>query len=192
MKSMDLLKAINDIDDKYIEEAMPLSYKKEKHFSILRYLPAFFGLVIVAGVGVKLINTSINTPGDNVTIGNPNVEYQTLQEAQNAIGFDFNIDLSNFDNLAYTVINNEILDISFSNGDDYLICRKSKGSKDNSGDFNTYDVASDENINGTNVTVNSSENKALITFIYEGYFYSFSSNYLNEDQLLNLVKQIIQ
>ncbi len=192
MKNIDLLKAMNDIDDKYIEEAMPLAYKKEKHFSISKYLPALFGLVIVAVVGVKLINTSFDLSDNNVTVGNPNVEYQTLQEAQNAIGFDFNIDLSNFDNLAYTVINNEILDISFSNGDDYLICRKSKGSKDNSGDFNTYDVVSDENINGTNVTVNSSENKALITFIYEGYSYSFSSNYLNEDQLLNLVKQIIQ
>ena len=192
MKNIDLLKAMNDIDDKYIEEAMPLSYKKEKHFGILKYLPAFFGLVIVAAVGVKLINTSFDLSDNNVTVGNPNVEYQTLQEAQNAIGFDFNIDLSNFDNLTYTVINNEILDISYSNGDDYLICRKSKGSEDNSGDFNTYDVVSDENINGTNVTVNSSENKALITFIYEGYSYSFSSNYLNEDQLLNIVKQIIQ
>ena len=192
MKNIDLLRAINDIDDKYIEEAMPLAYKKEKRFSILRYLPAFFGLVLVAVVGVKLINTFIDTQDNNVTIANPNVEYQTLLEAQNAVGFDFNIDLSGFDNLTYTVINNEILDISYSNDDDYLICRKSKGSEDNSGDFNTYDNVGDVVVNGINVTVSSSENKMLVTFIYEDYSYSFSSNYLSEDQLLNLVKQIIQ
>lgn len=192
MKNIDLLRAINDIDDKYIEEAMPLAYKKEKRFSILRYLPAFFGLVLVAVVGVKLINTFIDTQDNNVTIANPNVEYQTLLEAQNAIGFDFNIDLSGFDNLTYTVINNEILDISCSNDDDYLICRKSKGSEDNSGDFNTYDNVGDVVVNGINVTVSSSENKMLVTFIYEDYSYSFSSDYLSEDQLLNLVKQIIQ
>lgn len=192
MKNIDLLRAINDIDNKYIEEAMPLAYKKEKRFSILRYLPAFFGLVLVAVVGVKLINTFIDTQDNNVTIANPNVEYQTLLEAQNAVGFDFNIDLSGFDNLTYTVINNEILDISYSNDDDYLICRKSKGSEDNSGDFNTYDNVGDVVVNGINVTVSSSENKMLMTFIYEDYSYSFSSNYLSEDQLLNLVKQIIQ
>lgn len=192
MKNIDILRAINDIDDKYIEEAMPLAYKKEKRFSILRYLPAFFGLVLVAVVGVKLINTFIDTQDNNVTIANPNVEYQTLLEAQNAVGFDFNIDLSGFDNLTYTVINNEILDISYSNDDDYLICRKSKGSEDNSGDFNTYDNVGDVVVNGINVTVSSSENKMLVTFIYEDYSYSFSSNYLSEDQLLNLVKQIIQ
>ena len=192
MNSIDLLRAINDIDDKYIEEAMPLAYKKEKRFSILRYLPAFFGLVLVAVVGVKLINTFIDTQDNNVTIANPNVEYQTLLEAQNAVGFDFNIDLSGFDNLTYTVINNEILDISYSNDDDYLICRKSKGSEDNSGDFNTYDNVGDVVVNGINVTVSSSENKMLVTFIYEDYSYSFSSNYLSEDQLLNLVKKIIQ
>lgn len=192
MKNIDLLRAINDIDNKYIEEAMPLAYKKEKRFSILRYLPAFFGLVLVAVVGVKLINTFIDTQDNNVTIANPNVEYQTLLEAQNAVGFDFNIDLSGFDNLTYTVINNEILDISYSNDDDYLICRKSKGSEDNSGDFNTYDNVGDVVVNGINVTVSSSENKMLVTFIYEDYSYSFSSNYLSEDQLLNLVKQIIQ
>lgn len=192
MNSIDLLRAINDIDDKYIEEAMPLAYKKEKRFSILRYLPAFFGLVLVVAVGVKLINTFIDTQDNNVTIANPNVEYQTLLEAQNAVGFDFNIDLSGFDNLTYTVINNEILDISYSNDDDYLICRKSKGSEDNSGDFNTYDNVGDVVVNGINVTVSSSENKMLVTFIYEDYSYSFSSNYLSEDQLLNLVKKIIQ
>lgn len=192
MKNIDLLRAINDIDDKYIEEAMPLAYKKEKRFSILRYLPAFFGLVLVVAVGVKLINTFIDTQDNNVTIANPNVEYQTLLEAQNAVGFDFNIDLSGFDNLTYTVINNEILDIFYSNDDDYLICRKSKGSEDNSGDFNTYDNVGDVVVNGINVTVSSSENKMLVTFIYEDYSYSFSSNYLSEDQLLNLVKQIIQ
>lgn len=192
MKNIDLLRAINDIDNKYIEEAMPLAYKKEKRFSILRYLPAFFGLVLVAVVGVKLINTFIDTQDNNVTIANPNVEYQTLLEAQNAVDFDFNIDLSGFDNLTYTVINNEILDISYSNDDDYLICRKSKGSEDNSGDFNTYDNVGDVVVNGINVTVSSSENKMLVTFIYEDYSYSFSSNYLSEDQLLNLVKQIIQ
>lgn len=192
MKNIDLLRAINDIDNKYIEEAMPLAYKKEKRFSILRYLPAFFGLVLVAVVGVKLINTFIDTQDNNVTIANPNVEYQTLLEAQNAVDFDFNIDLSGFDNLTYTVINNEILDISYSNDDDYLICRKSKGSEDNSGDFSTYDNVGDVVVNGINVTVSSSENKMLVTFIYEDYSYSFSSNYLSEDQLLNLVKQIIQ
>ena len=192
MKNIDLLRAINDIDNKYIEEAMSLAYKKEKRFSILRYLPAFFGLVLVAVVGVKLINTFIDTQDNNVTIANPNVEYQTLLEAQNAVDFDFNIDLSGFDNLTYTVINNEILDISYSNDDDYLICRKSKGSEDNSGDFSTYDNVGDVVVNGINVTVSSSENKMLMTFIYEDYSYSFSSNYLSEDQLLNLVKQIIQ
>lgn len=187
MKNIDLLKAINDIDDKYIEEAMPLAYKKEKRIGILKYLPTFFGLVLVAFIGVKLINFNSN---DNTMVTNPNVEYQTLKEAEDAVGFEFGIDLSTFDNLTYTIINNEILEIEYEENSQKLICRKAKGDEDVSGDFNKYDATYDVDVNGVNVTISTSSDNTLVTFNYDGYAYSFSSNYLSEDEMLKFVSEI--
>ena len=190
MKSIDLLRAINDIDDKYIEEAMPLAYKKEKHFLILRYMPAFFGLVLVALVGVRLIN--MNAVDDNVQVVNPLTEYNSLFDAEESVGFKLGIDLSDYDNLSYVVINNEILEITYRDSDNNLILRKAKGSEDISGDFNTYDVSDDVSVNGVDVSVDQSGNNILVRFVYDDYSYSLSSNYLDGDQILEFVKEIVE
>ncbi len=190
MKSMDLLKAINDIDDKYIEEAMPFAYKKEKRFGILRYLPAFFGLVIVAFVGVRLIN--MNVVDDNVQVVNPLVEYDSLLDAEKSVGFKLGIDLSDYDNLSYVVINNEILEITYSDNDNNLILRKAKGSEDVSGDYNTYDVIDNINVNGVNVSIDQNDDNVLLRFVYDGYSYSISSNYLDNNQMLEFVEEVVK
>lgn len=185
MKNMDLLKAINDIDDKYIEEAMPLAYKKERHIGIFRYIPALFCLMIVAIVGIKMVNIGVD---ENLSDSNPIVEYQTLALAQEAIGFEFGVDFSNLEDLSFIVINNEILEIS--NSDNSLICRKAKGNEDISGDFNTYSSVENININGIDVTVKQNSDNTLITFVYDDYFYSFSSSVLSVDELLDFVESV--
>lgn len=191
MKSVDLLKAINDIDDKYVEEAMPLVHKKRKRRPsfFLQLLPTFFILLLTVCLSLRLIKDDKELNNDTMAV-NPVVLYQTLEQAQNTIGFDFNIDLSKYNNLTYSVINDEILEISYNNNDNYLICRKSKGNDDNSGDFNTYDIVSDMTVNGVGVSMESNDDKILVRFIYKGYSYSFSSNYLNESELVKLVEEI--
>ncbi len=185
MKNIDLLRAINDIDDKYIEEAMPSAYKKERHIGIFKYIPAFFGLMLVAVLGIKMINIGVD---EDFEYSNPIVEYQTLALAQEAIGFEFGVDFSNLDDLSFVVIDNEILEIS--NSDNSLICRKAKGSEDRSGDFSAYSSINNVDINGVDVTVKESDGNTLITFIYDGFFYSFSSSYLSVNELLSFVEDI--
>ena len=192
MKSIDLLKAINDIDDKYVEEAMPLVHKKRKRRPsfFLQLLPTFFILLLAVCLSLRLIKDDKELSNNETMATNPIVSYQTLKQAQNAIGFDFNIDLSKYNNLTYSVINDEILEISYNNNDDYLICRKSKGNDDNSGDFNTYDIVSNMVVNGVDVSMESNNDKILVRFTYKDYSYSFSSNYLNESELVKLVEEI--
>ena len=189
MKSIDILKAIGNIDDKYIDEAMSFVYKKKKKFNIFKYIPTFFVLVLVVFVGIRLINKDIE---DNTMAINPIVTYQTLKEAEDNAGFDFNVDLSDFDNLTYSTINNEILEISYSDGDNYLICRKSKGSEDNSGDYNKYDVLFDKVIDDVDIVVKQENNKILLTFEDDGYFYSFSSDLLSEEELFEIVGKMLK
>ena len=186
MRSVDILRAIGDIDDKYIEEAMPFVYKKKKEFNVFKYMPAFFGLFLVVFIGTKLVNQ------EETMIVNPIVTYQTLKEAEDSVGFDFNVDLSDFDNLTYSTINNEILEISYSDGDNYLICRKSKGSEDNSGDYNKYDVLFDKVIDDVDIVVKQENNKILLTFEDDGYFYSFSSDLLSEEELFEIVGKMLK
>ncbi len=189
MKSIDILKAMNDIDDKYIEEAMPLVYKKEKRH-LFKYLPALFGLVFVTIFGIKMIN--MNMVKDNAQVVNPLVEYSSLKEAEKSIGFEFGLDLSEYDNLSFIVIDNEILEITYINNNDNLICRKAKGNKDISGDYNKYININNTNIDGVEVCVKQNDDNTLITFSYNDYSYSFSSNYLKVDKMLDFVKEIIK
>ena len=193
MKNIDLLKAINDIDDKYVEEAMPLSHKKRKRRSsfFLELLPTFFILLLTVCLSLRLIEKDKDL-NNNTMVVNPVDTYQTLDNAESAIGFDFDIDLSKYHNLTYSVIDDEILEISYNDNNDYLICRKSKGESDNSGDYNTYNIVASMLINGINVSMETNDDNILVKFIYKGYSYSFSSNFLNESEIVKLVKEIIK
>lgn len=188
MKSIDLLRAINDIDDKYIEEAMPLVYKR-KTFNVFKLLPIFFVLVLAIFIGVKMIDFDNNS--SDTLIGNPIVEYGSLKEAEESVGFSFGANLDEFDNLTYSVINKEILEIRYDNNDEYLICRMGKG-EDVSGDFNTYQKVDNVVVNKTNIVIKTNGDIILITFKYDDFAYAFSSNYLSEDSLLKIVKEIVE
>ena len=73
-----------------------------------------------------------------------------------------------------------------------MILRKAKGSEDISGDFNTYDVSDDVSVNGVDVSIDQSGNNILVRFVYDDYSYSLSSNYLDGDQILEFVKEIVE
>ena len=148
------------------------------------------GATVLALVGVRLIN--MNVVDDNVQVVNPLTEYNSLWDAEESVGFKLGIDLSDYDNLSYVVINNEILEITYSDSDNNLILRKAKGSEDISGDFNTYDVSDNVGVNGVDVSVDRSGNNILVRFVYDDYSYSLSSNYLDSDQMLEFVKEIVE
>lgn len=74
------------------------------------------------------------TADNSVEIANPVAGYQTLEEAENAVGFDISVPADIKELINFSVIGGSLLEIDFKGG--YM--RKAKGTDDISGDYNAY------------------------------------------------------
>ena len=124
---------------------------------------------------------------DDNQIANPWSEVDSIVEAKAITGFDFTVPES-IDGKSQSltqVMNDEMIEVRY--GDD-IIVRKSKGSDDNSGDFNSYDVTREEDglvLKGNGDTYN------CITWINGDYAYSITSgNGLSLDTITEVVNSI--
>ena len=91
---------------------------------------------------------------ENVQIPNPWQECGSLEEAGKLAGFSFTAPetVDGYTERYIAAIENEIAQVIFSNGDDSeLYFRKGVGGDDISGDYNTYDVAEEQTIDGHTV-----------------------------------------
>ncbi len=124
---------------------------------------------------------------DDNQIANPWSEVDSIVEAKAITGFDFTVpeSIDGKSQSLIQVMNDEMIEVRY--GDD-IIVRKSKGSDDNSGDFNSYDVTKEEDglvLKGNGDTYN------CITWINGDYAYSITSgNGLSLDTITEVVNSI--
>ena len=129
----------------------------------------------------KIIETQDNQ------IANPWSEVDSIAEAKTITGFDFIVPdtIDGKSQSLIQVMNDELIEVRY--GDDVII-RKSKGSDDNSGDFNSYDVAKEEDglvLKGNGDTYN------CITWTNGDYAYSVTSGSgLSLDTITEVVNSI--
>ncbi len=103
----------------------------------------FTGLICMSLVACNK-KEEIVIDGDN-KIANPWSEVNNISEAKTITGFDFIVpeEINGNKQSLIQVMEDSLIEVRF--GDD-IILRKSKGSDDNSGDFNSYDVTKEETI----------------------------------------------
>ena len=124
---------------------------------------------------------------DTNQIANPWSEVDSISEAKTITGFDFTVPESidgNSQSLVQ-VMNDELIEVRF--GDD-IIVRKSKGSEDNSGSFNSYDTVKEEG----NLTVKGNgDTYNVAIWTSDGYSYSItSSNGLSMEAITDAASSI--
>lgn len=207
MKEMRLMRAIGEIDDKYIEEAAPSEEKK----TAMRFAPwtkfagiaACAAIVIAAGVFAFTQRGNIvaspeqpeSGTSDYVQYVSPIEEFDTLSEAENAVGFEIEIPEScgGYSDRTFSVITGTILEIRYyDDSGTQLIIRKTRGSEDVSGDYTEYsDVSEIQTAAGT-VTIKGSEGEYNLAVWTSGeYSYSvFAGSGLSEDELIKIVEKI--
>ena len=209
MKEMRLMQIIGDIDEKYIDEAAPTEQKKKamRFTPWVRYASIAACAMLVIGVGIFAITQHsgniIDTPAqseeadssDFVQSGNPYAEYDTLEEAENTIGFEISVPDSygGYTEPYYAVIEGKILEVQYYNGDDRgMIIRKSRGSEDISGDFNEFDNITETDFNGSTVTIKGSGDEfSLALWVSGDYSYSVSvSSGISENALKEIIEKI--
>jgi len=209
MKEMRLMQIIGDIDEKYIDEAAPAEQKKKamRFTPWVRYASIAACAMLVIGVGIFAITQHsgniIDTPAqseeadssDFVQYGNPYAEYDTLEEAENTIGFEISVpdSYSEYTEPYYAVIEGKILEVQYYNGDDRgMIISKSRGSEDISGDFNEYNTVTETEVNGNTVTIKGSGDEfSLALWVSGDYSYSVSvSSGISENALKEIIEKI--
>lgn len=209
MKEMRLMQIIGDIDEKYIDEAAPAEQKKKalRFTPWIRYASIAACAMLVIGVGIFAITQHsgniIDTPAqseeadssDFVQSGNPYAEYDTLEEAENTIGFEISVPDSygGYTEPYYAVIEGKILEVQYYNGDDRgMIISKSRGSEDISGDFNEYNTVTETEVNGNTVTIKGNGDEfSLALWVSGDYSYSVSvSSGISENALKEIIEKI--
>ena len=206
---MRLMQIIGDIDEKYIDEAAPAEQKKKamRFTPWVRYASIAACAMLVIGVGIFAITQHsgniIDTPAqseeadssDFVQYGNPYAEYDTLEEAENTIGFEISVpdSYSEYTEPYYAVIEGKILEVQYYNGDDRgMIISKSRGSEDISGDFNEYNTVTETEVNGNTVTIKGNGDEfSLALWVSGDYSYSVSvSSGISENALKEIIEKI--
>lgn len=202
MKSIDILKAISNIDEKYIKEAMPSVYKEEKKsFLNIRMLASVFCVLLLAIVGINLIKTINNNAitsetaeySEDAAVGNPYLEVNSLSEAEDMVGFKYNVPDLDYEK-TYIVVDSYILQVNYLENDETIFTlRKAYGDEDISGVYLEYEGTELLTVNNIEVMAYGAPDGTLIRFRKDGYFYSiYSQDKNNENKAIEIATYIIE
>lgn len=111
-------------------------------------------------------------------IGNPWSEWNSIEEAEAAVGFLFGLPsvvAESYTAVEFRTMNNEMIEIVYRDEDFEVCIRKQKGEdQDISGDYNEYETCSEESRNGAAITSYSNSGNGAVKQVisYEGYSWS--------------------
>ena len=111
-------------------------------------------------------------------IGNPWSDWDSLEEAESAVGFSFGIPetiADTYNATAFRTMNNEMIEVIYHDEDSEMRVRKQKGEgEDISGDYNEYDTCTEEDFDGGTITSYRSSESAKHIISYKGYSWSIT------------------
>lgn len=178
-----LLSALNDIDDRYVEEALEF-YEKNKSKKKIINLSFFLKYATIAACLVLVVGTSfifkLNQKNDieSAAVASPYQEVNSLQEASEIAGFDIKVpdSVGEYTNLLVNVIDGNVIEVRYLSSDRQktgFYIRKSRGTDDISGDSNVYSLNITESIAGKDVNLKGNkENWSVATWTEDGFSYA--------------------
>ncbi len=200
MKPITLLKALNDIDDRFIQEAAPSEEKKTgkviNFTSLTKYAAAIAALAFISVVAIRFLRPVVDLNKEHgVEIANPVTEYDSLMEAQKAVGFEFNVptDINSIPMGSVMVYSGTMIEVNYTEGDELLYSvRKEKEIDDISGDYNTYSLEETVAVDGSDVTIKGDQDLFyLAIWNCDGYSYSLTSDKgMSKVDIVSIVEKI--
>lgn len=182
-----LLSELNNIDDRYVEEALEF-YEKNKSKKKIINLSFFLKYATIAACLVLVVGTSfifkLNQKNDieSAAVASPYQEVNSLQEASEIAGFDMKVpeSIGEYNNQLISVIDGKIIEVRYLSSDEKdtgIIIRKSRGDEDISGDYNTYSTNITENIYGKDVNLRGDGEKIFVAaWTEDGFSYAVATN----------------
>ena len=128
----------------------------------------------------------------NVMIANPWRSHESLEDAENAVGFELGLPESLGDGFvaeSFRTMNNELLEVNYLKGEMRVCVRKQLGEgQDISGDYTNYEIIQESILDAAKISEHSSAEHSSVKVIisYQGYSWSlvafngFGENYSGE------------
>ena len=131
--------------------------------------------------------------GENTQIPNPWQDFESLEEAVKAVGFDFAVPdaLAGCDKVAYQAIpDDQIIGVLYLNGEERQVSiRKALGGENVSGVYTQFDKLEQVEVDGRSVTMSGDgETVSLATWTYS--FSVYADNGLAQGDMAQLVSLI--
>lgn len=132
---------------------------------------------------------------DPVEIPSPFTDYETLEEAISAVGFDFTIpdSIDGYGVRTLQVLGeSSMIQAIYENETSNLCIRKEVGSEDVSGDYNNYSQVSEKAVDGRTVTMKGENDRIMVALWTEGgYTYSVGTGAgMDTDSMTALIATI--
>lgn len=132
--------------------------------------------------------------GKKTEVSNPFVEVSNIKEAESLVGFTITVPdkVLDYKDKRISVIENEMIDITYTKKKSKLTIRKGIGTVDISGDYNNYSDINENIIDGVTVTTRGNDNLIFnATWNNDNYTYAIVSNKgIDSGDIVNLVKEI--
>lgn len=132
--------------------------------------------------------------GKKAEVSNPFVEVSNIKEVESLVGFTITVPdkVLDYKDKRISVIENEMIDITYTKKKSKLTIRKGIGTVDISGDYNNYSDIKENIIDGVTVTTRGNDNLIFnATWSNDNYTYAIVSNTgLDSKDIVNLVKEI--
>lgn len=182
-----LLNALNDVDEKYVEEALEF-YDRNKSKKNIINLSFFLKYATIAACLVLVVGASFifklqqKNDVESVAVVSPYQEVNSLQEASKITGFDMKVpdSIGEYNNRLISVIDGNIIEVRYLSSDEQstgIIIRKSRGDEDISGDYNTYSTNITEHIDGKDVNLRGDGEKIfVVAWTEDGFSYAITAN----------------
>lgn len=158
-----------------------------------RFMPAACFALLLGGVLAAGHMTGIFQPNEpSVAVANGIVEVDTLQALSAAVGFkteELEVLPFGVETVVYTSYWNELAEITYSGEGQTAVFRKSPGTGDNSGDYNSYPSVREADMGPLSVTLKGSgEVYTLAVWLADGYAYSIRlSDGISEPEWQDLI-----
>lgn len=132
--------------------------------------------------------------GKKAEVSNPFVEVSNIKEVESLVGFTIIVPdkVLDYKDKRISVIENEMIDITYTKKKSKLTIRKGIGTVDISGDYNNYSDIKENTIDGVTVTTRGNDNLIFnATWNNDNYTYAIVSNTgIDSGDIVNLVKEI--
>lgn len=129
--------------------------------------------------------------GGLVGMANPFADHESLEDAENALGFGISLPELEGEKHIRTM-NEEMLEIIFIENEGKSTIRKAKGAEDISGNYESFSMEKNEELEGKSITIKGNDGKFSLALWQDGEFsYSIDlADGVSEEEILGLAVSI--